>query len=92
MLPTTFVQNVDKRELNFKKETGIWKDESNKLDTDTRLRKQKNYLLYRESREMFNELGSIAAVDFSSSFPCCRSISYLIFSLRLFTVRFLFIR
>lgn len=32
MLPTTFVQNVDKRELNFKEETGIWKDEGNKLD------------------------------------------------------------
>jgi hypothetical protein len=32
MLPMIFAQNVDKRELNFKEKTGIWKDESNKLD------------------------------------------------------------
>jgi hypothetical protein len=53
MLPMTFAQNVDKRELNFKEETGIWKDESSKLDTDTRIRKQKNsFALSRITRDV----------------------------------------
>jgi hypothetical protein len=47
----TFAQNVDKRELNFKEETGIWKDEGNKLDYRYTHSETKKIICFIENHE-----------------------------------------
>jgi hypothetical protein len=64
MLPMIFAQNVDKRKLNFKEETGRWKDESIILDLSFLLQKVHTVsltitVLNRSSSKKYSKAGPI---------------------------------